>query len=619
MKRSSLFAHMRHVLEARRIRPHFDVEFYLESNPDVRREGMDPVLHYVKWGWLEARDPHPDFSTQAWIARNPEIHASRRNPYLHYLTRPESPPPLRMSEADVAKTIADEFDVEWYLERNVDVAKSGTDPIRHYIRYGAKEGRNPNAEFSSAYYLAANPDVAEAGLNPFWHFIVAGRREGRPPINMGGERLETLSALRTLEDDVADWKQRAPEARPISGTTLRKALSSAARKSGRLVVSLSHDNYREHVGGVQLCIQFEEATARKKRVGFVNFHPLQPLMRLARPDAEDERLLEVSIDGTHIGTVAPDVAIEMLGKAESVHSFDVVIHSLLGHSTEFACELLDMSRRARAIFWSHDQFLICPNYLLQRNSINYCNAPAPDSQACGICKFGQERQQHLRRLEGLLSRPGVEIVSPSMWQTEFLKRKSAISLPKISTLPHARLKRSNTSGASSAGGPIRLAFAGSPMRFKGWNDFNRLADKLREPDLVKFFSYGSGEGGSNVKSKPVSVTDNSGSVMSDALAADDIDLVLMWGHGPETFSFVGHEALVAGAFIVTNERCGNVTALVEETGRGVVLDFECDLSEWLHSDECAALVKRRRKAQSERFSMSRGEKSISLLLAKESA
>ena len=38
-----------------------------------------------------------------------------------------------------------EFDAEWYRQNYADVAAAQVDPLRHYIRYGAKEGRAPNA------------------------------------------------------------------------------------------------------------------------------------------------------------------------------------------------------------------------------------------------------------------------------------------------------------------------------------------------------------------------------------------------------------------------------------------------------------------------------------------
>ena len=36
------------------------------------------------------------------------------------------------------------FDKDWYLAHNEDVANAGVDPLRHYVEYGAREGREPN-------------------------------------------------------------------------------------------------------------------------------------------------------------------------------------------------------------------------------------------------------------------------------------------------------------------------------------------------------------------------------------------------------------------------------------------------------------------------------------------
>jgi glycosyltransferase involved in cell wall biosynthesis len=73
------------------------------------------------------------------------------------------------------------FDSGWYCETYPDVAARNVDPVRHYARYGAREGRDPNRLFSSSWYLAGNPDVAESGLNPLEHFILRGAKEGRNP------------------------------------------------------------------------------------------------------------------------------------------------------------------------------------------------------------------------------------------------------------------------------------------------------------------------------------------------------------------------------------------------------------------------------------------------------
>lgn len=82
---------------------------------------------------------------------------------------------------------SDWFDAAWYLAEYQDVAKAGVDPAQHYLRFGAKEGRNPSPRFDTRFYLASYPDVALHDVNPLVHFIRFGRAEGRMPAARTGE------------------------------------------------------------------------------------------------------------------------------------------------------------------------------------------------------------------------------------------------------------------------------------------------------------------------------------------------------------------------------------------------------------------------------------------------
>ena len=73
------------------------------------------------------------------------------------------------------------FDPRYYLERYPDVARSGLNPLLHFLRFGGLEGRCPHPDFDSAFYLAGNPDVAAARRNPLVHFLSHGAVEGRRP------------------------------------------------------------------------------------------------------------------------------------------------------------------------------------------------------------------------------------------------------------------------------------------------------------------------------------------------------------------------------------------------------------------------------------------------------
>lgn len=65
------------------------------------------------------------------------------------------------------------FDVDWYLQQYPDVAKNGTDPIEHFLLFGAVEKRNPNSIFNTLVYCEANSDALKIGENPLVHYIVS--------------------------------------------------------------------------------------------------------------------------------------------------------------------------------------------------------------------------------------------------------------------------------------------------------------------------------------------------------------------------------------------------------------------------------------------------------------
>src|SRR5215831_12379144 len=73
------------------------------------------------------------------------------------------------------------FDSDWYLEQYPDVRAAGIDPLVHYLRHGAAEGRDPNALFNSDWYLDRYPDVRAAGANALVHYLQHGAAEGRDP------------------------------------------------------------------------------------------------------------------------------------------------------------------------------------------------------------------------------------------------------------------------------------------------------------------------------------------------------------------------------------------------------------------------------------------------------
>ncbi len=83
--------------------------------------------------------------------------------------------------AELGEALAGFFDPEWYMSRYPDVVRSGTDPLVHFVHFGAAECRDPNRFFDSAWYLSHYPDVANAGQHPLLHYLRSGAAELRNP------------------------------------------------------------------------------------------------------------------------------------------------------------------------------------------------------------------------------------------------------------------------------------------------------------------------------------------------------------------------------------------------------------------------------------------------------
>ncbi|MCJ2038566.1 carboxypeptidase regulatory-like domain-containing protein [Methylobacterium sp. J-059] len=171
----------------------FSTAAYLAANPDVAAAGVNPLTHYDMFGWREGRSPGPGFSGEAYLAANPDVAAAKVDPLAHYLGYGQAEgraafPGLTIAQGGGHHLYGD-FDATYYLATNADVATAARTQtatadsfaFTHYLTYGAREGRDPDAYFSTTGYLAANPDVAASGTNPLLHYEQSGWFQGRDP------------------------------------------------------------------------------------------------------------------------------------------------------------------------------------------------------------------------------------------------------------------------------------------------------------------------------------------------------------------------------------------------------------------------------------------------------
>lgn len=64
---------------------YFDKQFYLENNKDVSESDVDPIEHYLNFGWKEGRNPCPWFNVNSYLRLNEDVRISGVEPFNHYL------------------------------------------------------------------------------------------------------------------------------------------------------------------------------------------------------------------------------------------------------------------------------------------------------------------------------------------------------------------------------------------------------------------------------------------------------------------------------------------------------------------------------------------------------
>ena len=61
-----------------------DLGYYLKNNSDVRLLGMDPILHYMYYGFIEGRKPNSTFNGNNYLKTHKDVKTSKINPLVHY-------------------------------------------------------------------------------------------------------------------------------------------------------------------------------------------------------------------------------------------------------------------------------------------------------------------------------------------------------------------------------------------------------------------------------------------------------------------------------------------------------------------------------------------------------
>lgn len=172
----------------------FCAEWYEEQYPEIKRAGHKALDHFIKIGVKELKNPSGKFNTRHYVESNLDVFINGMNPLFHYekFGREEK---RKIIDADLYDNLvvselgkvdlkqackvverSGQFDRDYYLKENEDVAHAKIDPLLHYCKWGWKELRNPSPAFDSWDYCCQFLNFRSDYVNPLLHSVVTGNK-----------------------------------------------------------------------------------------------------------------------------------------------------------------------------------------------------------------------------------------------------------------------------------------------------------------------------------------------------------------------------------------------------------------------------------------------------------
>lgn len=489
------------------------------------------------------------------------------------------------------------FDETFYLSNYDDVKAAGSDAFDHFVRYGAREGRNPSANLDMRRYMAAHPGLAKSQAHPFAHYISHGLTTSWMSKVPAAEVHRALQASAPLSTLPTQTGRRGF----LKQAELMEVLSGEVSRSPHSVLALSHTQYATVTGGTENVITAEAAALMKEGWCYLHICPELPAPGFFGElvDSGLGQVLVLTVDGKRRGQVHASVlslAIQELRVHQPI-SLHLVIHHLMGFELGGVLSLAQACGNVPATVWIHDFFTLCVDPFLMRNDVQFCSAPQQDTTSCMVCAKGHARQLHLGRMRKLFRALRPTVIAPSAAVLALWRDANDYEFSDTAVVPLASVVLGGPALAQAdEGRPLRVAFLGAPVWLKGWAVFQKLAAMLAGDPRYEFFRFGYGAAAhSNVLEVSVRVTAQDPEAMVRAVSAREIDVVVNWSACFESFSYVTCEALAAGASVVARMGAGNVPHLIAsfDAARGTVVRTEVELLAFFLSGEAIALRDRR--------------------------
>lgn len=184
----------------------FDAAFYARQMPEIPKDRFLAIKHYLKRGAKLGLDPCSEFSTVGYLKLHPDVELANQNPLVHFLSSGQregrafyySQDYKILEQIGLEKKVSSErlsslqidqidasslLDEHFYQSQLQEPLGSRRAMALHYAYAGCDQGLDPCETFSSEGYITLRPGSVAPGSNPLLHYITFGANEDRPLLN----------------------------------------------------------------------------------------------------------------------------------------------------------------------------------------------------------------------------------------------------------------------------------------------------------------------------------------------------------------------------------------------------------------------------------------------------
>lgn len=349
----------------------------------------------------------------------------------------------------------------------------------------------------------------------------------------------------------------------------------------RVLCIVSGDPWTEP-GGLAKYVREEIDILREASIGSVVAFP--PWFRHGSPrlNRTARQIWGILIDGRWHGFHRVPSMIALLRRHDT-ELLEIQLHKTLRLDPPMLAEALRLLPPVPVRLILHDYSFLCPRSHYLPPSGSFCGSASPSDAKCTACRT-PEQARHLQAIQDIvlpLASSRLRILAPARAPLRIFQAAFPDLSFQSDVIPHwlpSDHRPAPTPPTPPT--PLTIAFAGPQASHKGWPSFLHAASALRSAPHLRFLYLGNDPGTPDWMHAYPAHGD-----MATALRTTSPSVVVLWSKTPETFCYALHEAIAAGAFILTNPDSGNIADAVTTNHWGRVLADEDALVAYLRDEQ----------------------------------